>query len=459
MAGIGFELRKLARRDDLMGVVASLTHASVFSTGPWLMTIMALASIDLIGLRWFDEEQLKLFRIIMIYNFGFSLVATGPLVMIATRYLADRIYERKVRETPGMLIGGFTVLLVQMPVLLWFYGFQADMAPGVRVAAIANYMLISYIWYVALFLSALRDFRSITGGFAIGMAAAFALALLLGRYWGTAGMLTGFSLGLSLLLALQVARVFVEFPYGFVRPFAFLKSARKYWELALGALFYNMAIWVDKWVMWTLPDRDEVATVLVSYPIYDSTMFLAYLTVVPAIAVFMLSIETDFFEKYQNFYKDVAGHAPWRKLRQDHEEIMGSLSRGLRNVVVFQGCITAFVVLAAPTLLSVLGVNLIGLGMFRLGVVGSFFHVLLGFVAVVLAYFDLRRKLLFVYFLLFATNLGFSLAFVNLGFAYYGYGYFLSAMVTLVVAYALCAWSVGRLPYMTFIRNNPSVYN
>jgi len=188
-------------------------------------------------------------------------------------------------------------------------------------------------------------------------------------------------------------------------------------------------------------------------------MFLAYLTVVPAIAVFMLSIETDFFEKYQNFYKDVAGHAPWRKLRQDHEEILGSLSRGLRNVVVLQGCITAFVVLSAPALLSLIGVNLLGLGMFRLGVVGSFFHVLLGFVAVVLAYFDLRRKLLFVYFLLFATNLGFSLAFSQFGFAYYGYGYFLSAMVTLVVAYALCAWSVGRLPYMTFIRNNPSVYN
>jgi uncharacterized membrane protein len=97
--------------------------------------------------------------------------------------------------------------------------------------------------------------------------------------------------------------------------------------------------------------------------------------------------------------------------------------------------------------------------MFRLGVVGSFFHVLLAFVSVVLAYFDLRRKLLFVYFLLFATNFGFSLLFVDLGFAYYGYGFFLSALVTLVVAYVLCAWSVGRLPYMTFIANNPSVNN
>ena len=55
MAGIGFELRKLARRDDLMGVVASLAHASVVSTGPWIMTILALASIDVFGVRWLDE--------------------------------------------------------------------------------------------------------------------------------------------------------------------------------------------------------------------------------------------------------------------------------------------------------------------------------------------------------------------------------------------------------------------
>ncbi len=457
MAGIGFELRKLARRDDLMGIVASLTHASVVSTGPWIMTVLALAAIDIIGLNWLDQEEMKVFRIIVIYNFGFSLVAAGPLMMVATRYLADRIYEKKVTETPGMLIGGFIVLLVQLPVVGWFYGYYAALDPGVRVAAISNYFVISFIWYVGIFLSALRDFRSITLGFAIGMSSAFVLTVVLGGRWGAVGMLTGFSLGLALLLSLEVARVLVEFPYGFHRPFRFLSAARKYWELTLGALFYNLAVWIDKWIMWTLPDRDEIAGVMISYPLYDSTMFLAYMTVIPAIAVFMLSVETDFFERYQNFYKDVSGHAPWRKLTEDHQEILQSLSRGLRNVVVFQGCITAFIVLSAPKLLSLIGVNLIGLGMFRLGVIGSFFHVLMAFVAVVLAYFDLRRKLLLVYFLLFATNTVFSLVSVRMGFAYYGYGFFLSALVTLVVAYGLAAWSVGRLPYLTFIANNPSV--
>ncbi|MBM3548996.1 MAG: hypothetical protein FJX54_18805 [Alphaproteobacteria bacterium] len=457
MAGIGFELRKLARRDDLMGVVASLTHASIVSTGPWIMTVLALGAIDIIGLRWLDQEEMKVFRIIVIYNFCFSLVAAGPLMMIATRYLADRIYEKKVTETPGMLVGGFIVLLIQIPIAGWFYGVFAALDPAVRIAAIANYFVISFIWYVGIFLSALRDFRSITIGFAVGMSSAFAVAVLLGERWGAAGMLTGFSLGLALLLSIQVARVLVEFPYGFVRPFAFLRAARKYWELTLGALFYNLAVWVDKWIMWSLPDRDEIAAVMVSYPLYDATMFMAYMTVIPAIAVFVLSVETDFFERYQNFYKDVSGHAPWRKLGEDHQEILASLSRGLRNVVVFQGCITAFVVLSAPTLLSMIGVNLIGLGMFRLGVIGSFFHVLMAFVSVILAYFDLRRKLLFVYFLLFVTNTVFSLISVQMGFAYYGYGFFLSALVTLVVAYALAAWSVGRLPYLTFIANNPSV--
>jgi uncharacterized membrane protein len=457
MAGIGFELRKLARSDDLIGVVASFTHASVVSTGPWIMTILALASIDMIGIRWLQQEEMALFRIIIIYNFCFSLVAAGPLIMIATRYLADRIYEKRVHETPGMLIGGFVLLMLQLPLIIWFYGFYAALDPAVRVAAMINYFVITFIWFVGLFLSALRDFRSITLGFAVGMSAAFGLTLLLGRSWGAAGMLTGFSLGLSLLLAIQVARIFVEFPYGFQKPFAFLKAARKYWELALAALFYNLAVWVDKWIMWTLPDRDEIAAVMVSYPLYDSTMFLAYLTVVPAIAVFLLSIETDFFERYQTFYKDVSSHAPWRKLTEDHEEIMASLGRGLRNITVFQGCITAFVVLSAPKLLSLIGFNLIGLGMFRLGVLGAFFHVLMSFIAVVLAYFDLRRKLLFVYFLLFVTNFGFTLISLRFGFAFYGYGFFLSSLVTLVVAYALCAWSVGRLPYLTFVANNPSV--
>jgi uncharacterized membrane protein len=76
---------------------------------------------------------------------------------------------------------------------------------------------------------------------------------------------------------------------------------------------------------------------------------------------------------------------------------------------------------------------------------------------VILAYFDLRRLVLAVYAVFLATNLGFTWATRAMGYPYYGYGYFMASLVTLVFAYVLTARSVQRLPYLTFVANNPSL--
>jgi len=111
----------------------------------------------------------------------------------------------------------------------------------------------------------------------------------------------------------------------------------------------------------------------------------------------------------------------------------------------------------APLLLDGLGSSLRELGIFRFGVLGALFQALMMFTTVILAYFDLRRLVLAVYVVFLATNLGFTWFTRSLGYPYYGYGYFLASLVTLVVAYVLTARSVARLPYITFVANNPSL--
>ena len=45
MAGIGFALRKLARRDDLLGILQGYAHSALVSAGPWVFTVLSLAGI------------------------------------------------------------------------------------------------------------------------------------------------------------------------------------------------------------------------------------------------------------------------------------------------------------------------------------------------------------------------------------------------------------------------------
>lgn len=458
MAGIGFALRRLTARDDLLGIVQGYAHSAVVSSGPWLFTILAVGSINVFGIALTSLAELTDFRIILIYNFAFSLAFSGPVLLVATRYLADMIFRKDVVQAPGMLLASLALLLgSQAPVVVPFYLFVVDLAPAVIAAALMNYFLVTAIWMVNIFLTALKDYSSITFAFLFGMATGGGAGIALAGELGAVGMLMGFNLGLGLILFTLVARVFAEYPYRITKPFAFLAYFRRYWDLALSGLVYNLAIWVDKWVMWSAPEREQLPSGFVSYPVYDGAMFLAYLSIVPAMAVFIVNIETRFFEHYQRFYRDIEHHANFARIRENHSLLIQALLGASRNVLVLQFCLCLTTILVAGELFDVAGIPALQLGIFRFGVLGALFHVLLMFVGIVIAYFDLRRVLLGIQVFYLLSNGLFSWVTLEMGFAWYGYGYFLASLLTFLLAYGVCAWNVARLPFLTFVRNNASV--
>ena len=85
MAGIGFQLRKLAGQDTISSVVAAAGHAAVIAAGPWLFTILALATITLLTEEIAGRATVATFRVVVIYAFGVSLVLTAPVTIVATR--------------------------------------------------------------------------------------------------------------------------------------------------------------------------------------------------------------------------------------------------------------------------------------------------------------------------------------------------------------------------------------
>ena len=434
MAGIGFALRKLTRRDDLLGIAQGYGHSAVTAAGPWLLTIVSVSSIVLFGSRSVSVEELNTFRLIVIYNFAFSLVFSGPIVMVATRFLADRIYGKDVSAAPGLLIGGLAIVfaLQAIPATI-FYFFYANLEMGTRMIASANFFIVAGIWLVSIFLSALKDYNGITLTFAIGMGLGLAASALLAPVWGLTGMLLGFSAGLAMILFMIVARVLAEYRYPATQPFQFRTYFKKYWELAASGLVYNLGIWVDKWIMWTAPEAIRLKSGLLSYPNYDSAMFLAYLTIVPSMAAFILAVETDFFEEYLRFYRDIQKHATFAAIESNHRKIVDSILRGARNFLILQSSVCLSAILLAPELFSALNIDFAQLGMFRIGTLGALFHVMFLGASVIISYFDKRMALLKLQTLFLVANGILTWLFLPLGFPFYGYGYFLSAAISFVL--------------------------
>jgi uncharacterized membrane protein len=459
MAGIGFALQRLTRRDDLLGILQGYSYSIFISAGPWLFTILALAGISIIGVQQTDAEVIMKFRIIIIYNFAFSLVFSGPTLLVATRYLADCVYAKTLQFVPGLMLSTLGIVFITgLLVVLPFYGFAVELGDPLRVAAISNFFLISMLWIITIFLSTLKNFISFSVIFLFGMSLAlYGGIFLLGQGYGTVGLIWGFNIGLAVIVFTTVARTLAEYPYRIVQPLALLGYFRKYWELAVSGLAYNAAIWIDKWVMWFAPERQFATNIMVYHPTYDFSMFLAYLTIVPAMAMFTVSAETGFFKKYYSFIENIRNHAVYANIRKGHREIVWQLVKSSRNIIVLQGAISVIVLFTAPQLIELYRGSIQQLVMFRFGVLGAFFHVLVMFISVILAYFDLRRLNMTLHILFLVSNAVFTYASLQMGTPYYGYGYFLSAILTFLVGYLMLVYALTHLPYITFVSNNPSV--
>lgn len=453
MAGIGFALRKLAQQDTLLSGFRAYSHAAVISCGPWLFTVFALGAIELFGRSMIPIPDLQRFSSVIRYDFCFSLVAAGPITLVVTRQLADQIYAKDVVRAPTLFLSALVLLFCLQAIFgTALYGFIVQMPLSERILGFICLQVTGGIWIACPFMSALQSFGSISAAFAAGMSLAFAGSVVLAPMFGAAGMLAGFTIGLASIFFVLAARIFAEYPYQ-ARSFLVL-DFRRYWQFALIGLVYNVAVWVDKWIMWFAPGNVVIAGGIRSNPPYDSAMFLAYLTIIPATTLFLIVVETRFFEHYLRFYQDIENDATIDEIDRNHFAIVRVLKEGLRNIAVLQAAVCYLAVLAAPSLVGMAQGDPEMVPIFRFGVLGALFHALLLCLMAVLSYFDLRRELVRVSLVFLVLNTSLTLVTLWLGLGYQGYGYAGATLLSVVYAYSLVTSRIVRLPFITFIVSN-----
>lgn len=455
MAGIGFILRKLMKKEDLSSLFRAYFHSMMASSGQWIITVLSLGSFYLFSKNLVSDEAYLEFRLIILYNFAFSLVVASPITNCSTRYLADLIYSKRLDLASGLMIGMLILLfIVSLIPVSAYYFFYTKMTRAEVLQSILNFVLIASIWHAGIFISALKYYTGITFTFLFGMTISILSAVKLSEGYGLVGMLAGFNLGLGFILASLIALVFVEYPPEVKDVFKILNYFKKYWEIALGYFLYTIALWIDKWIMWFSPERVKLPNNMVMFPEYDSAMFISYLTIIPVMAMFLLSQETVFFESYLRYYQGIQNHDPLSKIKAHHSELMRTIVYLSRNLVFLQAFVALVAILFAPKIFEILGINLIQIGMFRYGVLGASFQIMSLLTMITLTYFDYRRGALYIALVYLFTNTTFTLITLKLGIAYYGYGFFLASLVSFLFGGILMENYLRNLPFHTFVSQN-----
>jgi polysaccharide biosynthesis protein PelG len=456
MAGIGFQLRELRDQGNLLAPVASIGHAAIIATGPWLFTVAALRLISVFAAPYASNELLGGVRLVIIYAFALALVVTAPLVIVAARMVGDAIYLQAYHRIKPLFVatllttgcaaavgaGAVYALLFRLPV-------------KIVLAASSCCGLVALIWVGLAFCGAVRDYVGITVGFLLGLAVAVCAAVAAARFSADIAVIVwAFNIGLIIVFCSLASRVLTTFPHPLHEVLGPLQALRhgivRFWSLALGGLISALALWIDKWIVWFGPAGETHSIGLVHAPIYDSAMFTACLVAVPALAMFVTHIETVFFEKYYAYFKAIREHATLRQIETIADSLSQTTFRAIVNITLIQAALCSMAVLISPAIIELADLQFRQIGILRLGMIAALFQFVFFACTSLLLFFERHTLYLMLQFVFLVTQAALTLITVKIGTTYYGVGNLVACVASGMLAVAALDRTLKNLTVVTF---------
>jgi uncharacterized membrane protein len=453
MAAIGFRLRSLMKENSFSGFMKAYSLSAVLSSGPWVLSILG---IFLIGILNTENEIVPdfvgEFQISITYLMAMSLLVTSPLQLMFTRFISDKIYEEREEMILQNLLGAIVFIsIVNGTLSALFVSIFFEQSFLYKVLFHIDFIVLSVNWIILVVLSSLKDFRGILIAFLLGYGVTV-LASVCFKSYELEGLMAGFTLGQCLLFATIWFLVLRANKNTWQVSFAFLKKDQIFISLAITGIFYNLAIWIDKFVFWFTPHTSKaIISPFRSSDLYDLPVFLAYLSILPGMAVFLLKIETDFAENHRKYYRAISEGKPLGVILERFEVMRASISDGLLAIAKIQSLTVLSLVVYANQVLAIVNISPNYKALLRIDLVAVGIQVVYLAALNILFYFDLRKDAMMLCLLFFFLNFSLSLLSIQLGPLYYGYGFALAIMISTAAALLVLYRRLDKLVYMTFM--------
>ncbi len=455
MAGIGFELRRLSRSETYLGLLRAYAIAGVIGSGPWVLSIFAVMILGLISLGVvIPPDLITQFQTSVTWLIALSLIYSGGFQLSFTRYVADRIFEkRNDRILPnlfGILLFSTACLsLASLPMAIWFL---PGTSPIYRLLMFTGLNLLNVVWILTVLLTGLKRYKVLLGIYALGYGMAVVSGLAL-RHWKLEGLLIGFLIGQIIIVIGALSLVWKAYPSNRLLEFDFLRPKHWYpWLLITGVLF-NAAVWADKFVFWLSPSTGNIVIgELHASIIYDTPIFLAYFTLIPGMAMFLLRMEVDFVEAYDRYYHAVRDGGTLGTIRLYRVKMVTTAREGIYDIIKVQGLSLLVLIAVGQGLLSLFGISTLFYPLLTIDSLGVALQLVVMATLNIMFYLDRLRETGMVSAFMLLLNIGLSLLSIKLGPYYFGYGYVLAMLLAAGVALKLTDRILDRLNFDTFMR-------
>ncbi|WP_281888888.1 exopolysaccharide Pel transporter PelG [Paenibacillus sp. YYML68] len=461
MAGIGFKLQKLFRDDYTSLHIRAYAYASFIAAGPWLISVISVALINLLVKRLGGLEELEsqLFIVTISYSFIFSQVLSGGWQLVVTRFLADHFYQNKLDIiTPTFTGISRIVFVTSLGAAILFY-IGSPLPFSYKLISTMLFLMIGQIWLCMVFLSAAKNYQIISYAFltgsivsVLGVFVLLATPLPFEQHERVTNVLIGFTVGVGITLLMLLAVLLRTFPARTRQNhYGFLHYVDKYPSLLAVGFLYNLGIWMDKILIWLGPAGVYVEQTFRFSPIYDNAVFLAYFSVIPSLVLFVVAVETEFYSRYREFYGYVTNGGTLEMIMRAKKRMVEVLWYQMLRLTKLQGVCTLSLIIVADFLFDWLKYAEMTTDIFQIYALGAMTSTIMLMCILIMLYFEDRRGALYASVLFFAANTVMTLVVIPPGLDYYGLNYFLASLIS----FAYCGWRLlkylSRIEVHTFV--------
>lgn len=454
MAGIGFELRKLYAVKGVLPRIKAYLFSITVTIGPTLLCILMLMALQkLLFDLGVDAAKRELFMAAIIYSFIFSLIITSGLIMLLSRYVADKIYKNEYEDILPSLYGTITICVIAGGITGLVFYLRSPLNFSFKLAAYMLFIELIILWIQMVYVSALRDYSRLVKGFLVGnvtgIAVSYVLVCLLAVDMITA-VLISMDIGFFVILIFFSINIHAFFRNNSGKYFDFLGYLDKYPSLFFINMLYTFGLYTHNFIVWGAGYQVSAAGTYVFAPLYDVPSFWAFLSVMPALVMFMVTGETSFYEKQKSFYDTICNQGVLDDIEHAKGEMKDTLSRNLRHIMGTQLVISILCLVLGMYFLPWSGLPSATIALFDILVIGCYAFIIMFIFLLILLYFDDRKgALLVVAVFAFASTI-FTMITIYLGEAYYGLGFTGASFLSLAIGFFRLDFFIKNIDYFTF---------
>ncbi|OQY33546.1 MAG: hypothetical protein B6241_07630 [Spirochaetaceae bacterium 4572_59] len=350
MAGIGFELRKVASLGSARGLFQASLSGIMIVAGPWLISILTILVFQqpVLGI---PLEFRRLFVASTIYIYASSLIFSGGFHYIFTRILSDYIFRNEMNKAMGLTIRFLSLSTLVLIPAAWFLQKTFLNNPGIsdihKGSFILLFVVINHIWVLMLTASAIKKYNQLLLVYLTGMGSSLFFMKAAISWFNSSYLLLGYTMGQLLLMILLF--FFLIKQMGYTKTLIskdFFHYIRRYRALFISGFFYYGALWIDKMIFWVYRGEVISGTGMKLYESYDIIVYLTNLMMIPGLVFFVIFSETEFYLSLKRFL-DSLSRKPFKHIKTNQYILRKTTRFILQEQAALQGCVTLIFICVA----------------------------------------------------------------------------------------------------------------